>query len=348
MNATTLNTTTIDQDLLTAGRRNIKAESKDTDSEVKKKWWRFSPQKILYSGFYLTLAIASFFVFLIPKLPYSTMSQSALNYLSIQTPFIWKSDTVNTSFLFGPSIEFIKLSLTSKTFGAEEPHVIALDSLSLSPNIFSSLPIPGLMAASPSASFKANSFGGQASGWATTSGQDLAFKIAAEKLKLEKLAPALQMAALDPKGMLQELSLQLAIPQAKLARSNGSLLIKLKNFQLDPGGLNLGMPIPILTIGDAVIQGTVKNGHFTFNNTHIGGPSYDAELFVDGDINLRDPLEFSEMDLKMRIKFAPKIVLALPYLDSFLATGKRSDGFYGLKLSGNLAAPGIPQPYSGN
>lgn len=347
----------ISPELLTSGKRASKPEAPEASSKDQKK--RFDPKAILYGFFYLALAITSFIIFLLPKLPYQNLAQSALNFLSQKTPYIWQSESVNSSFLFGPKFEFKKLSLTSKPigFGSQgEPKHIQLDTLSIRPGIMG-------------VGFNVNAFQGEVSGHVgiglesqeapgfapkgvakkneyTAVLNELDLK--GEKISLEKVAAALQMQGLDIKGTIQQLAAELSVPKGRFSASNGSVNLVIKGLNLDPAGFNSGMALPILSLGDAKVAGTITNGRLTLRQTQIGSANSDVEVLVDGTVTLREPIEVSEMDLQLKIKFAPKITQALPYIDSFLSAGKRKDGYYGLKLAGTFAYPGMPTPFAGN
>jgi type II secretion system protein N len=353
----------ISQELLTSTKKPKPEQTPSAEDGKKSRRFNFSNLAFLFLYFFL--AIGAFIVFLVPKLPYQDLAQSALNLLSDSTPFVWKSESVKTSFIFGPKIEFQKLTLTGKPSGLASPsdaNQIKIDSFSLRPGILS-------------AGFKLEAFQGKSSGslgFSFAQSPNKSFgapanftakitnlvnqytlglnqiNILAEKINLEKVATSLKMQELDIKGSIDKFAVDLQTADGHFSASNGTFNVMLKGLGLDPAGFNTGMPLPILVLGDAKINAIVTNGRINIRQGLIGGPASDAEIMIDGTITIREPVEVSEMDLILRVKFAPKIIQAIPMIDTFFAAGKRPDGYYGLKLNGSLAYPGMPTPYAGN
>lgn len=356
MNASLVNT--LDEELL-ASKKPRKDEAPVPVDEQPK--WKSRLKNFVVVNLYVALAIFSFLFFLIPKLPYENLSQSALAYLSQLTPFTWQAESVSSTFLLGPAFNFKKLSLTSKPVGfgsGSATQKFDFDTLTVSPYVFSAIPIPMLHPSTPGVGFSLSAYKGQASGdisfvlettktktSASTESKLASFNLKGEKFDLEKLAVAAQMHDYDLKGLLQEILVEIIPQQGKLSRGSGKLKAKLKSLQFDPAGLNLGMALPILSLGDANIEGSIRSGRLVFERTQIGNASADAEVMIDGSISLREPLEFSDLDLRVKLKFAPKILTAVPLIDGFLKPNKRPDGYYGLKINGSLANPGMPTPY---
>jgi hypothetical protein len=78
----------------------------------------------------------------------------------------------------------------------------------------------------------------------------------------------------------------------------------------------------------------------------VGGKSADGELSLEGESQLRDPLNASSINFYLRFKLSDALLKSAERLATILqmaaTQGKRPDGSYGVRLSGtfaNLAPP---------
>jgi type II secretion system protein N len=296
-------------------------------------------KKILKLLAYCLIFLVAFLFFVIMKIPDSMVTNLTLGQLNSNTPYSWRADRVGFRVFFLPHLTFEKLELEPK-FGVGTSLSVA--SMNIYPSLLSL--IPSGKAPSFRGSFSAEAYQGQFSGNFTL-GTDVALAANVANLDLAKLTPLAQ-SGLDLRGMITSLVADLTMEAQKLSRAGGTVHLLAKNLVFDPASLQLPIAIPILDLGPAEIQGKILRGKLKLEKVTIGNATKDLELRVEGDIQLAEPVNFSRVDLHLRLKPSDKLLKALPSLQGMLTSlaAKRADGFYGMKLSGSFAAMGIPQP----
>jgi type II secretion system protein N len=152
-----------------------------------------------------------------------------------------------------------------------------------------------------------------------------------------------------PIGGLLDLDLDFVAPENRNGQGNGTLDWKWAGMVVGDGKEKLkiagnplmaeGITLPRVRFGDF-------GGKVVFNKgvgklQGVGARSQDAEVRIEGEVRLADPLVYSQLDLYVTFKFsdallksADKLQLMLQFAESM---GKRPDGFYGFRLTG---APG--------
>ena len=104
--------------------------------------------------------------------------------------------------------------------------------------------------------------------------------------------------------------------------------------------LAAGLTLPRVRLGDLTGKTTVQKGVAKLQGVQAKSP--DAELTLEGEITLRDPIAYSGLNAYLRFKLGDALLKASPTIGSILqmaaAPGLRSDLFYGLHLTGTLSA----------
>ncbi len=139
-------------------------------------------------------------------------------------------------------------------------------------------------------------------------------------------------------------------PRLDLQRSTGSLDLKLVAGQIGDGKAKLvvpgdpflsqGLTFPRLRLGDVVGKVTIERGRASLVDLHAKSP--DVEVWIDGYLDLRDPLILSDAHLYVRFKPSPQFVSKEPTLELVVnsqSQGKRSDGAIGFAITGSLSNP---------
>jgi len=103
-----------------------------------------------------------------------------------------------------------------------------------------------------------------------------------------------------------------------------------------------GLTLPKLRLGDLVGHVAVDKGTAKLEGVEAKSP--DGELTLEGEVVLRDPLNLSSLNLYLRFKLNPPFLKAAPTIEPVLqmagSAGKRSDGFFGLRIFGTFMSPG--------
>jgi type II secretion system protein N len=102
-----------------------------------------------------------------------------------------------------------------------------------------------------------------------------------------------------------------------------------------------GLTLPKVRVGD--LRGEVGIDGGTAKLKDVGAKSPDLELTIEGDVSLRDPLPGSLLNVYLRFKLSDAFLKSAGTLSTLLqmagASGKRPDGFYGVRILGRAAAP---------
>ncbi len=141
-----------------------------------------------------------------------------------------------------------------------------------------------------------------------------------------------------------------APPTFDMPHATGLLDVQLKDGSLGDGKAKLvvpgdpflsqGLTFPRLRLGNLIGRVVVDRGRATFDELHSKSP--DAELWIDGYLELRDPVPNSELHLYVRFKPSAELIKKEPtieILNNAMGAGKRADGALGFAVTGSLAMP---------
>ena len=119
---------------------------------------------------------------------------------------------------------------------------------------------------------------------------------------------------------------------SKMSLGDGKEKLKIAGNPL----LTEGITLPRVSFGDFGGKVVFQKGIGRLQG--VGARSADAEVKIEGEVRLADPLSYTYLDLYVMFKFsdallkrADKLQVMLQFAESM---GKRPDGFYGFRLSG--------------
>ena len=104
--------------------------------------------------------------------------------------------------------------------------------------------------------------------------------------------------------------------------------------------LSQGLTFPKLALGNVTGRVVFDRGRATLSD--VRSQSADAEIALEGYVELRDPLPLSELRLYLRFRPSPALIKREPtmeILSNAMAAGKRSDGSLGFSVTGTMATP---------
>ncbi len=173
-------------------------------------------------------------------------------------------------------------------------------------------------------------------------------KLGTRSISLAQL-PGVKEAINLPLAGRMDMSLDLTMPNNRNGEAGGNLSWSCDGCGLGDGKEKLkiasnpllaeGMSFPRISLGDFAGKVVFQKGVGRLQGVHAR--STDGELFIDGEVRLADPVGYSYLDLYVRFKLsegllrrADKLQLLLQLAES---AGKRSDGFYGFRLTGSLS-----------
>jgi type II secretion system protein N len=295
-------------------------------------------QKAAKMAAYVGIFLAAFLFFFYLKTPSSLVQGIVLNTLNQGGAMQWQADSVSSRILLLPHINAENLSVSSTR---DAFPTFSFDEIRIFPSLFSLVPWTGHM--NPAFSFDGTAYKAKFSGkaWPNTP----ALYLTLENLDLTQLTPLVENGA-HMKGVVSDLNADVSLDGNRLSHASGTVALKGKNFVVDPSAFQLPLPLPILDLGALDIQARADKGKVTLEKVSVGSPGRDLEVRASGTIQLSDNIQFSRMDLHLRLKPSPKILAAMPSLKTMLETvaALQGDGFYATRLSGTFAQPGLPQP----
>jgi type II secretion system protein N len=178
--------------------------------------------------------------------------------------------------------------------------------------------------------------------------------IKSEDLAMSELPGVKEAINLPLAGKLG-LTVDLAMPGNRLGAGAGSIRWTCAACVIGDGKAKLkvasnpmlaeGLSLPRLKLGDFTGRIAFENGLGKLQAVQARSP--DGELYIEGEIRLADPLPMSQVDLYVRFKLSDALLKSSDKLQLIFqlieSMGKRSDGFYGLRLQGSIGRLGAPQ-----
>ncbi|NUM88034.1 MAG: type II secretion system protein GspN [Bdellovibrionales bacterium] len=285
--------------------------------------------------FYTWLFLAFLSLFLLLKIPGDFLSGVVTEFVQSNTPYrINAAKDVSFILLPTPGVRVTGLEIAERL---GEP--LSVNELVFRPNLFRMFPWGG--AVNPAGSFGAQIFGGELDG-SFRAGTGLSLSLEAEGLALDQLPQKL----LSLKGTISSAKLDVT-HDGRWNTADGSLTFLGKDVVFDPASLQLPVPLPILSLGPVQAVARTDKGRLRIERLAMGEPGRDLEAHGQGFITLKQPLVYSEMAIEVKFKIGEKILKAVPALEGMLpmVAGKRSDGYWGMRLNGTFLAPGMPTPW---
>lgn len=273
---------------------------------------------IAYAAFFLL----AFLFFLYQSFPWDMAKDRVLHTLSRQTRTQLEAKSMRLSWLTGVDVERLKITPPGKpTITLDEVHARALLLPLLSGGRGLSLDIPIAR--------------GQVDATVIQDADGLQIDGEAKQLELA-LIPALKEQTGVP--LSGKISLKVDLKAAKKpSASQGSLRIKADGVEILKGGR---LAVPPLTIGSFDWEIPIKDGRAELKGLKLRGEH--AEVDLAGDIQLRDPLIRSILNLSVSFKPTTALIKKEPILNALLSnlrSAKGSDGFYTYAITGSIKHP---------
>ncbi len=279
------------------------------------------------------------------------VKQRVASELGKATGYEVKLSSVELSGLSGLKISGI--TLTEKTpKNPESPSVILIEELEIKASVFS------LLGKSQAFSFDARMLGGRIAGDVNVLKTSRKLKLQLENVKVDKI-PGIGSAITLPMTGRFSASGTLEMPPEGMRLADGDFQISCKNCVMGDGKAKVkasfvatpnnpasaawakeGFTLPPLSLGQFSGGVEIKKGKASFKE--ITAKSADGEAELSGFITFRTPIKTSTTNLYFRFQFSEEVKKTHPNLEgielSLQARGKRSDGFYGLSMTGQLGA----------
>ena len=118
-----------------------------------------------------------------------------------------------------------------------------------------------------------------------------------------------------------------------------SISLRSEDFSLLKSNIQ-GISLPQINIGEINLRGNLQEESVRIERVKIGGDNSDVAGYFQGTLNLSrtNPLA-SRVDMEGRFRLGEKIITAIPLIKLFLQNKETEEGFYRLRLTGDLGAP---------
>ena len=226
----------------------------------------------------------------------------------------------------------------------DKPARFVLDDVSVKAGLI------GLIFGKPSYRFRAHAFEGEVSGRVTSLPTEFALAINAKGIVLTGDKAIAQLVGIPVEGTVS-CKIDVHADKGLLSALDGSAEVeiedavfgdgkaKLKLSETDPF-LKAGITIPRLRLGTITVKIVFDKGKAKLESVHT--KSADGEAFVDGNMELRDFFNLSQLHLYVRFRPSEALVKregTVELMTNQLAgTAKRPDGFFGFQINGPLTA----------
>ncbi len=288
----------------------------------------------------------SFLIFLYLTFPYDKLKGRLESYLAATADLDVTIGELGPSPLFGLSAQKVTVVMRPQPGApAAKPVRLAFDEVTVKAGIFA------LLTGGIDVRFAARGLGGELEGSYELKKKDWSAKLEVSKIDLGKLGLLGDAIGLPVGGSLSA-KLELSVPQDRYSNANGSIELDGDALTVGDGKamikvpgnplLALGVTLPRTRLGKLAGQIKIEKGTATLENVSAQSP--DVELALEGRVNLRNPLPYSEAQAYLRFKLSPELKKREPkfeLVENGLANAKRSDGFYGAVISGVLKRLGF-------
>jgi type II secretion system protein N len=208
-------------------------------------------------------------------------------------------------------------------------------------------------------SFGADAFGGELSGFTSTSDEGRELEVELEELDLGQAPLFGDIVGLPLAGKLNG-TIDLLMPEEKLSKADGTIALKVTELAAGDGKAKIRdtIALPRLEAGELTLDAEAKAGTLKITNFAANGP--DLKLDSEGTLRLRDSFDTSVLNLTISFKFQERYTNKSDITKSLFGSGsmpglfdldpkmkraKRADGSYGWRASGALARLNfIPAP----
>jgi len=313
--------------------------------------WKKLALKLGVLAGYSLLGSLAFYVAFSFFMDWDLVKQRVASELGKATGYDVKLAAVDLSGLSGLNISGITLTeKTPKT--AQSPTVIRIEELKINASLFS------LLGDTRTFSFDARMLGGRIAGNVDVQKKSRKLTLSLENVKVDKIPGISSAITLPLTGRLTATG-TLDIPPEGMRLADGDFEISCKTCVMGDGKAKVkaafvatpnnpasaawakeGFTLPPLQLGKFSGSVEIKKGKASFKDISAKSPDGEAEL--SGFITFRNPIKTSNTNLYFKFQFSEAVKKVQPNLEgielSLQAKGKRSDGFFGISMTGPLGA----------
>lgn len=147
-------------------------------------------------------------------------------------------------------------------------------------------------------------------------------------------------------------SLELKAPENRLSAAEGELRLECAGATIGDGKAKLklagnpllaaGLTLPKVALGRIAAQVSISKGRVGLDKVFAKSP--DMEAWLEGHLTLHNRWRFSSIDAYLRFRVGQQLTKRAPefeLIEGALSAAKRSDGFFGLRITGLVNRPSV-------
>lgn len=292
-------------------------------------------------GFALPIAFG-FVVYLVSLVlffPYGRIKEQVVAMLAMQN---LDAEIEEAGPTLGVGVSLSNIKIATRPTDGSKPSRFTIDSARVTMSPLASL------RGEEAYDLSADAFGGKLDVSYEAAPKRSAMTVAAKEIAMAEL-PGVREAINLPLAGTLELGIDLDLPTNRYGEAGGEIHWSCAKCAIGDGKSKLkiasnpllaeGISVPRIDLGQLEGRVVVTKGVGRLQGVHAKGA--DAEIFVEGEVRLSDPPAMSYLDAYVRFKLSDalqkkddKIQLLLQLAEG---SGKRSDGFYGFRLTGPLS-----------
>ena len=258
-------------------------------------------------------------------------------------------DVGSTGPLLGFGVLMKDVTLRTRPELGKKPSVITIEQARLK-----SSPLAGLREQLMAYDISLDTMGGRVDAELTATRELGETKLSTREISMAEL-PGVKTSIGLPLGGQLDMDLDFDAPNNRNGEGSGTLEWKWGAASVGDGKEKLKIPgnplmaegitFPRIRLGD--FKGKIQFTKGVGKLSGVGARSQDGELKIEGEVRLADPLNYSYLDLYVTFKLSDALLKANDRLQLMMqiaeSMGKRSDGFYGFRLTGSFARMGPVQ-----
>ncbi|MBI3558616.1 MAG: type II secretion system protein GspN [Deltaproteobacteria bacterium] len=281
----------------------------------------------------ILFAIASFFFFVVMKLPEARIQNLIIAHIRIiaqEQGFLFSAEKVHVGLLFGPSLKMYNVELKSLE---NESQVLKIAYLKVRPRLLS------LVSSVKKVGVTAEMLDGELSGTVggSTTGS-MAVDLSIDAIDLGASQIMKRFLPVEVSGKING-SIRLDLDSENTAKSEGAIKLSIDKLAMPPQAVS-GFNLPKINISESKINLGISGGQLTITQFDLGKDIKTDDLVgkLTGSGVLNRYLDRSTIKATAIFSLSQGVKTSFPLLNALLSSALTSDGKYAYKFSGSLSA----------
>ncbi len=281
----------------------------------------------------ILFAIASFFFFVVMKLPEARIQNLIIAHIRIiaqEQGFLFSAEKVHVGLIFGPSLKMYNVELKSLE---NEAQVLKVPYLKIRPRLLS------LVSSVKKVGITAELLDGEISGTVggSTTGS-MAVDLGIDSIDLGASTIMKKFLPVELSGKFNG-SVRLDLDSENTAKSEGAIKLTIDKLAL-PAQAVAGFNLPKINVSESKINVGISAGQLTINEFAVGKEGSTDDLIgkLTGTGVLNRYFDRSTIKAAAVFSISQSVKNSFPLLNALLSSAQTPDGKYAYKFGGSLSA----------